>query len=97
MGSYYPTIQEVQAKMEILYHTSRVIFAICDIKDPEKAKQAHLVLIEEIDINNMIKKMAEIYMNKIGGSDAMTYNYDFNMYCTHYQEQGSSCLEDEFC
>jgi len=75
--------------------------AICDIKDPEKARRTHQIILNEIDIPNLVKKMKEIYIYKIGGDPEKQMVYDFNMQCNHYkssEDSGKSrCLENEFC
>lgn len=75
--------------------------AIVDIKDPEKARRTHKVIMNEISIENLIKKMREIYIFKIGGDPERQMIYDFNQQCNHYKSEGdqgkSRCLEDEFC
>ena len=42
--------------------------AIVDIKDKARAERTHELVLNNIDIKNLVSKMVDIYIFKIGGS-----------------------------
>lgn len=72
----------------MLYSCSQLLLAICDIKDPEMAKRTHSIMLDELNIENMVKKMTDIYIYKIGGDPNRKKIYEFNKQCTHFKEEG---------
>lgn len=76
--------------------------AIIDIKDKEKATEIHKIVLGEIDVENLMSKMVDIYLFKIGGSKEKKEIYKFSKICNHYKnrqlkEGDNHCIEDEFC
>jgi hypothetical protein len=85
----------------ILNSCTSVLLAICDIKDEEKAAKTHALMINELDIDNLIQKMLDIYTFKIGGNETKRRAYEYSIMCTHYEESSigneNRCIENEFC
>ena len=79
MGNYSPLHKECRSRLKILHRSSKVLLAICDIKDEESAKTTHQVILDEINISNLITKAVDIYVNKIGGTPEMKYKYEYDM------------------
>lgn len=79
MGNYSGIHPEAKAQLAILYSTTQVLLAVCDIKDEKIAMRVHMNVLNQIDVKNMIKKMVEIFQYKIGGNDAKLRVYDFNI------------------
>jgi len=102
-GNYSGIHQEAKSQLAILYSCSQVLLAIVDIKDPEKAKLTHEIVLNEIDLASLIKTMVDIFVYKIGGSPEKERIYKFNIQCKHYKDTekgndgGSHCIENEFC
>jgi len=67
MGNYSGIHQQAKAQLVILNSCTQLLLAICDIKHPEKAKRTHQIILNEINIPNLIKKMKDIYIFKVGG------------------------------
>ena len=63
---------------------SDVLYAVSDIKDLNRAKQVLPIVIEHINVKNLVEKMVEIYMYKIGGTPEIRYNHDHTILCGHY-------------
>lgn len=102
MGNYSGIHQEAKAQLTILHSCSQVLLAITDIKHEEIAKKTHMLILAEIDIQNLINKMVDIYIYKIGGSEEKKRIYDFDIKCSHFNDKDPSdkesrCIEDEFC
>lgn len=104
MGNYSGIHQEAKAQLAVLYSCSQVLLAIVDIKERETALACHEIVLQEIDTQNLVNKMVDIYIYKIGGSEAMKKVYQYEIMCTHWKEkakqrgeQGTHCIEDEFC
>mmetsp|Transcript_30174 Transcript_30174/g.46121 ORF Transcript_30174/g.46121 Transcript_30174/m.46121 type:complete len:80 (-) Transcript_30174:2266-2505(-) len=59
--------------------------------------------MHEIDIDNLIRKMVEIFIFKIGGTPEHRRIYEYNIMCSHYKDtdrgsdSGTHCIENEFC
>lgn len=75
-----------------------------DIKEKETALACHEIILKEMDTQNLVNKMVDIYIYKIGGSASMKKVYQYEIMCTHWKEkakqrgeQGTHCIEDEFC
>lgn len=68
MGNYSGIHQEAKAQLKILFACSNMLLAIIDIKDKEKATEIHKIVLAEVDVSNLMKKMVDIYLFKIGGS-----------------------------
>lgn len=68
MGNYSGIHQEAKAQLKILFACSNILLAIIDIKDKEKATEIHQIVLGEIDVDNLMSKMVDIYLFKIGGS-----------------------------
>lgn len=79
MGNYSGIHPEAKAQLAILYSTTQVLLAVCDIKDEKVANRVHTNVLNQIDVKNMIKKMVDIFQYKIGGNDAKRRVYDFNI------------------
>ena len=58
-----------------------VLLAIVDIKDVENAKACHEIILKEVDTENLVRKMVDIYIYKIGGSLEKKQVYSYNVYC----------------
>ena len=102
MGNYSGIHQEAKAQLKILFACSNILLAILDIKDKEKATEIHKIVLGEIDVENLVSKMVDIYLFKIGGSKEKKEIYKFNKICKHFKksnvkEGDNHCLEDEFC
>ena len=102
MGNYSGIHQEAKAQLKILFACSNILLAIIDIKDKEKATEIHQIVLGEIDVDNLMSKMVDIYLFKIGGSKEKKEIYKFNKTCNHYKnrnlkEGDNHCMEDEFC
>lgn len=58
-------------------------------------------MINELNIFNLIQKMVDIYIFKIGGNQNLRKVYEFNLVCNHFDnlhvEKTNKCIEDEFC
>ena len=52
-------------------------------QNPEKAQIVHNVMLDELDIENLVKKMTEIYSYRVGGDPERKLIYEFNQQCTH--------------
>lgn len=65
---------------------SEVLLAVADIKDDKKAKTSLPILIEQINVENLVEKMVDIYMFKIGGTPEIKYNYDHTIMCSHFAD-----------
>ena len=52
----------------MLYASSQLLMAICDIKDKKKARETHEVILSVINVPNLMKIMIDIYIYKIGGN-----------------------------
>jgi len=100
-GNYSGIHQEAKAQLRILGACSNILLAIIDIKDPVEAAKIHAIVLGEIDVMNLRRKMVDIYLYKIGGSAEKRRIYEFNLMCTHFnekiQEGAAHCLENEFC
>lgn len=62
----------------------------------------HECILTQIDIQNLVNKMVDIFIYKIGGSPEKRKIYQFEVMCTHYQKarkgmKGIHCIQDEFC
>lgn len=55
------------------------------------------MILNEINIQNLISKVVDIYVNRIGGTPEMRDVYEFNLICGHFKEKNSHCIENEFC
>lgn len=100
-GNYSGIHHEAKAQLAILTSTCSVLLAMADIKDSKEAKETHRLMLGELDIDNLITKMVEIFVFKIGGNDRLKRVYEFNLQCDHYDsravEKNDRCIEDEFC
>jgi hypothetical protein len=100
-GNYAGIHSEAKSQLAMLHSVSSVLLAICDIKDEQQARRTHELIINEMNIDNLILKMVEIYCYKIGGSPEKRRIYDFQITCSHYDSQLtqslSKCIENEFC
>ena len=102
-GTYQGVYQEAKAKLVYLSSVSQVLLAIVDIQDQEAAKEVHEIVIDQLDIDNLINKMIDIYIFRIGGCDELRHNYDFNIICNHWKRAIDSsfeivyCVQGEFC
>jgi hypothetical protein len=83
-GNYSGIHQEAKAQLKILNSCSNILLAIVDIKDKEKAKEIHHIILNEIDVQNLRDKMVDIYLFKIGGSDEKKRVYEYDIICNHY-------------
>lgn len=56
-------------------------------------------MLDELNIPNLVQKMTDIYIFKVGGDPDRKKIYEFNKQCTHFKEGGDSvrCIEGEFC
>lgn len=45
-------------------------------------------MLNELNIPNLVQKMTDIYIYKIGGDPKKKQIYDYNMQCTHFGQQG---------
>ena len=76
------------------------MLAIVDMKDPEMAQIVHNVMLDELDIENLVKKITDIYSYRVGGDPERKLIYEFNKMCTHLKiddEDPRRCIQDEFC
>jgi hypothetical protein len=102
MGNYSGIHQEAKAQLKILSACSNILLAIVDIKDKSKAVEIHQIVLGEIDVENLMSKMVDIYLFKIGGSKRKKEIYEFNKSCNHFKQKKvkegeNHCLEDEYC
>ena len=66
------------------------------------AKKTHDIILNEVDIQNLVTKMVDIYIYKIGGNEHKKQIYCFNHLCYHYEKASGqsgeiNCIKDEFC
>jgi hypothetical protein len=58
-------------------------------------------MIQELDIENLVKKFTEIWTYKIGGSPNKKRVYEYTIMCDHWDDKNldgkSKCIQDEFC
>ena len=90
-GNYSGIHQEAKAQLKILNSCSNTLLAIVDIKDPDRAKEIHEIILQEIDVENLRDKMVDIFLYKIGGSPEKKKIYDYDIFCNHH---GNSTKED---
>ena len=83
-GNYSGIHQEAKAQLKILNGCTNTLLAIVDIKDPERAKEIHEIILAEIDVENLRNKMVDIYLYKIGGSPEKKKIYELDIFCNHY-------------
>lgn len=97
----------------MLSMASEVLYAVSDIKDLAKAREVLPIVIDHINVQNLVEKMVEIYMYKIGGTPEIRYIHDHTILCKHYAGAAalaskpdssapptaeiSHCLKDEYC
>jgi hypothetical protein len=103
LGNYSGIHPQIKAQLAILYSASQVLLAICDIKDAQEAKLTHAIILDQLNIENMIKKMVDIFVYKIGGNARKMNIYNYDIQCKHYGKtkgiDGSphNCIEKEYC
>lgn len=101
MGNYSGIHQEAKAQLAVLFSCSQLLLAIVDIKDPAVAITTHNIILDNMDIPNLIDKMVDIFVYKIGGNKAKLEIYQFNHMCNHYEQPVGSgeynCIKNEFC
>lgn len=66
------------------------------------ADRTHDLVLGNIDIKNLVQKMIDIWVFKIGGDPNQQRIYDFNIVCNHSEkslegDSGRHCIKDEFC
>ena len=87
--------------MKILAGCTNTLLAIVDIKDADRAKEIHQIILDEIDIENLRSKMVDIYLYKIGGSPEKKKIYELDIFCNHHnkpvKDEQEHCIENEFC
>ena len=54
-GNYSGIHQEAKAQLKILNGCTNTLLAIVDIKDPERAKEIHEIILAEIDVENILE------------------------------------------
>ena len=83
LGNYSGIHPQIKAQLAILFSSSQVLLAICDIKDADQAKETHAIILEQLNIDNLIKKMVDIFVYKIGGNEKKMRIYDYDIQCKH--------------
>ena len=84
LGNYSGFHTEVKAQLNMLAAASDVLLAVADIKDSDHAKETLPILINELNIENLVEKMVDIYIFKIGGTKQIKYIYDHTIVCNHF-------------
>lgn len=63
----------------MLYASSQLLMAICDIKDKKKARETHEVILSVINVPNLMKIMIDIFIYKIGGNKEKQRIYEYDI------------------